>query len=195
MSKLFPPDDDDLIFFRAAMKDVKPLKRLPVVKTRVKKTSRLSQGKAVPVCKKVVKFDKDLIFSLSDPLEQNVTAEDKLFFKRQGPQIKVIKKLVRGEMAYSACLDLHGMTVTQARKAVMKFLLLSHESGFRCVQIIHGKGQFNSTLKNHVNYWLPQIPLVLAFSSAQARDGGRGAVYVLLAKPPFLKNIIFNHEL
>lgn len=35
-------------------------------------------------------------------------------------------------------------------------------------------------LKTHVAYWLPQHSDVLAFSSAQSRDGGTGALYVLL---------------
>ncbi len=90
---------------------------------------------------------------------------------------------MRGEIPRSACLDLHGMTVDQARLAVLEFLLMSQKAGFRCVQIIHGKGKLSQTvpkLKNHVNYWLAQFPGVLAFSSAQARDGGTGGVYVLL---------------
>ena len=184
MSKYFPPDDDDLSFFREAMKDVKRLERSAAVKAAVKKVPRLSQiSKAIPVVEEAYKVAKDLLFSLSDPLDHSVTAEEKLFFRRQGPQVKVIKKLMRGEIVRSACLDLHGMTVEQARLAVMEFLQTSQKSGFRCVQIIHGKGQLNPKLKNHVNYWLPQIPGVLAFVSAQARDGGRGAVYILLAKP------------
>ena len=35
-------------------------------------------------------------------------------------------------------------------------------------------------LKTHVAYWLPQLNDVLAFSSAQSRDGGTGAIYVIL---------------
>ena len=126
-----------------------------------------------------------MLQSLSDPVEQSIAAEDKLFFKRQGPQNKVIKQLIRGEITRSACLDLHGMTIEQARLAVINFLSKCREANFRCVQVIHGKGQLSQTgpkLKNHINYWLPQIPWVLAFASAQARDGGRGAIYVLLAK-------------
>lgn len=187
MPRYFPPDDDDLIFFRNAMKDVKRIKQSPALKkTAVKKKSALgSSRQSASKIEKVHKIDKALFQSLSDPVEQNITAEDKLFYRRPGPQSKVIKKLIRGEIIRSACLDLHGMTIEQARLAIVNFLTECRKSNFRCVQVIHGKGQLSQTgpkLKNHINYWLPQIPWVLAFSSAQAKDGGRGAIYVLLAK-------------
>ncbi|HET8706021.1 MAG TPA: Smr/MutS family protein, partial [Pseudomonadales bacterium] len=35
-------------------------------------------------------------------------------------------------------------------------------------------------LKSSVNHWLRQLPQVLAFCSAQPKDGGLGAVYVLV---------------
>jgi len=187
VSRYFPPDDDDLIFFRNAMKDVKRIKQSPVLKkaSAKKRPGLNSSSKLVSKHEKVHKVDKDLLQSLSDPVEQNIAAEDKLFFKRPGPQSKVIKQLIRGEIIRSACLDLHGMTIEQARLATIHFLTECHKANFRCIQIIHGKGQLSQSgakLKNHINYWLPQIPWVLAFSSAQPKDGGRGAIYILLAK-------------
>lgn len=189
MSRYFPPDDDDLVFFRNAMKDVKRIKQSPVLKkaSAKKKPDLNSSHQLVSKSEKVYKIDKDLLQLLSDPVEQTLEAEDKLFFKRPGPQSKVLKQLIRGELIRSACLDLHGMTIEQARLAIIHFLTECRKSHFRCVQVIHGKGQLSQTrpkLKNHINYWLPQIPWVLAFSSAKPKDGGRGAIYVLLSKPP-----------
>jgi DNA-nicking Smr family endonuclease len=181
----FPPDEDDLIFFRNAMKNVRRIKRSATLKkSAVKKNTRLNPShKSVSKNEQVHSTDKDIFLSLVDPVEQAITAEDKLFFKRQGPQNKVIKKLIRGEIIRFARLDLHGMTIAQARLATINFLTTCRKANFRCVQIIHGKGQLSDAkLKNHINYWLPQIPWVLAFSSAKAKDGGKGAVYVLLAK-------------
>ena len=77
------------------------------------------------------------------------------------------------------------MTVEQARSAVLNFLLYSRGHHHTCVRIIHGKGRFSPSgakLKNYVNCWLMQISWVLAFSSAHQRDGGTGAVYVLLRR-------------
>ncbi|MES2141677.1 MAG: Smr/MutS family protein [Pseudomonadota bacterium] len=189
MSKYFPPDDEDLIFFRKAMQDVKRSKRIPVLKKTPKKFSPLKQRiKSISEKKEVQhKFTMPLP-PLSDPITQIIAVEEKLFFRRQGPQLKVIKKLMQGEIPRSACLDLHGMSVEQARLAVVQFLQVSRSAGFRCVQIIHGKGQLTPKLKNHINYWLPQIPWVLAFSSAQPRDGGAGGVYILLGRSPSTSN-------
>ncbi|MDQ8039794.1 MAG: Smr/MutS family protein [Rickettsiella sp.] len=179
MSKYFLPEDEDLIFFRKAMQDVKQTKKKPVLK----KSFPLNQ---------LVKSTNDVhsklsvsSLLLSDPKEQTLNAEDRLFFSRQGPHPKVIKKLTRGEIMRSACLDLHGMSVEQARSTVVEFLLRSRKAAFRCVQIVHGKGYLSQTgpkLKNHLSYWLKQIPWVLAFSSAQERDGGAGALYILLSR-------------
>ena len=51
--------------------------------------------------------------------------------------------------------------------------------------ILHGKGDRSSTpalLKSYVNKWLPALPQVMAFHSAQRHHGGAGAMYVLLKK-------------
>ena len=184
-----PPDDEDLIFFRKAMQDVKRLKNERILEKSVKKNAPLNQPFKLMQVKEIehkfVPFNPLLLY---DPIEQIIGAEDKLFFHRPGPQGKVIKRLMQGEIPRSACLDLHGMSVEQARLAVVQFLQVSRSAGFRCVQIIHGKGQLTPKLKNHINYWLPQIPWILAFSSAQLRDGGTGGVYILLGRSPSISN-------
>ena len=57
--------------------------------------------------------------------------------------------------------------------------------GIQVVKVVHGKGHINgqALLKTAVNGWLRQMPEVLAFSSADARNGGTGAVMVLLKRP------------
>ena len=70
--------------------------------------------------------------------------------------------------------------------ALAAFLDRCGHRGARCVHIIHGKGHGSSNqgpvLKNKVNAWLRQREEVLAFCSAQPKDGGTGAVYVLLRR-------------
>ena len=55
-----------------------------------------------------------------------------------------------------------------------------------CIRIIHGKGlssgKQKSVLKTYINHWLSEHERVLAFHSAKAKDGGTGAVYVLLKR-------------
>ena len=80
---------------------------------------------------------------------------------------------------------MHGLTTEAARDALYKFIKTQTENHKRCLLIIHGKGGHEGAppvVKNLVNRWLPQFDTVLAFHSAQPKDGGHGAVYVLLKR-------------
>ncbi len=184
MTKFIPPDDDDLVFFIKAMQGVKRTKSSRLARPRQKKVvSNLDKSRSI----REQENDVAQIFAihLFDPVEQTIGAQDRLYFSRPGLQSKRTKQLMQGQIQQSDYLDLHQMSVEQARSAVINFLLRSREQGYRCVRIIHGKGRLSSSgakLKNCVNCWLVQIPWILAFSSAQARDGGTGALYVLLSR-------------
>ena len=99
------------------------------------------------------------------------------------PVNKILRKLSKGQYTIEAKLDLHGMTVAQARAAVTEFIGFHHQHGERVLLIIHGKGYQGRMpkLKNALNQWLRQAAPVLAFCSAMPGDGNRGAVYVLLS--------------
>jgi len=123
--------------------------------------------------------------SFSDGFDTGtVASEEDLFFARPGLQQRQLQRLRRGQLACSATLDLHGMTAATARGEIVSFIDSCRARQLRCVHIIHGKGYGAGgdmpVLKNRVNSWLRQHHDVLAFCSAQPRDGGRGAVYVLL---------------
>lgn len=115
-----------------------------------------------------------------------VTQEATLSFKRIGIQQSVFKKLKDGHLPWRAAVDLHGCTVEQAREAVLQIIFDAQQEGITVIKIVHGKGysQENqgSLLKTCVNGWLQQHRAVLAFHSATAKDGGNGAVFVLLKK-------------
>ena len=97
----------------------------------------------------------------------------------------MLKKLRQGKNPIEHSLDLHGLTVVEARKELLGFFDECKASGLRHAIIIHGKG-FRSkdrpVIKPMVNRWLRATDNVLAFHSAQPKDGGNGAVYVLLKK-------------
>lgn len=106
-----------------------------------------------------------------------------------GVDPRLVRRLRRGEFAYQAHLDLHGMTADEARGAVEKFLAQAFQDGKRCVLIIHGRGKNSKdqipVLKSRLIGWLARgqwSRLVLAFTSARPYDGGVGAVYVLLRR-------------
>ncbi|MCH1921321.1 DNA endonuclease SmrA [Shewanella sp. A3A] len=115
-----------------------------------------------------------------------VKPEDMLSFKREGVQDAVFKNLRLGQYHVAAELDVHALSVTQARDFLLSFLQAQIKRGHRCVSIIHGKGYsskpFPALIKSCVNYWLTQVDEVIAFHSAQRHHGGYGAVYVMLPK-------------
>ncbi|MDH5649477.1 MAG: Smr/MutS family protein [Gammaproteobacteria bacterium] len=168
---------DDL--FRQAVKDAQPLKQ--------DRTSPYRKRRK-PVPEKTREDEQEVMASLlSDGFEPaDVETGDELLFQRGGIQNTVMRKLRRGQFAIEAELDLHRRTSEEARELLNQFLVVSQQSGYRCVRVIHGKGLGSEgrvpVLKNKINSWLRQKQEVLAFSSAIARDGGTGAVYVLLKK-------------
>ena len=114
--------------------------------------------------------------------DETITADDKLSYFNQTLPHKVRKQLQKGQFAIDDKLDLHNLTVEEARTMVAVFLQQASAQGSRCVLIIHGKGRdINAPiLKNKVKQWLPQSEYVLAFCSCLPKHGGTGAVYVLL---------------
>ncbi len=95
-----------------------------------------------------------------------------------------MRALRRGGPSIEDELDLHGLTVAQARPLLIAFLNACRENDFRHVRIIHGKGLRSETrggvLRGMVASWLMQRDDVLAFHQARPADGGSGAVLVLL---------------
>lgn len=107
-------------------------------------------------------------------------------FARAGVQQRLLRRLARGQIAVEDDLDLHGMRVHEARDALARFFDECARRELRCVRIVTGKGLGSPgtapVLKAQVDRWLRLLPQVLAFHSATARDGGTGAVYVLLRR-------------
>jgi DNA-nicking Smr family endonuclease len=101
---------------------------------------------------------------------------------------RTLERLRRGRLRTEARLDLHGMTQDAAHRALTAFIPRVQASGMRCVIVVTGKGRISEgggVLKNQVPKWLnaPDLrPLILAFSDTQPRDGGSGALYVLIRR-------------
>ena len=119
--------------------------------------------------------------------ECEVATHDYLLFARPGIQQRLLADLQRGAVPIGLEVDLHGLQAEHARQILAEFLAECARQRVRCARIIHGKGMRSSTrapvLKSKVNYWLRLYDQVLAFCSATRRDGGTGAVYVLLRNP------------
>ena len=173
--------NDDTALFREMMADVKPLSNKKsaekVVPPKPRPSSKPQQ--ATPSASTVHGFA---------PREHapDVAPEEALFFARSGLQTRLLRQLKRGELRPEARLDLHGQTLSEAGAQLAAFLEMSQASGLRCVCIVHGKGHRSAegrpVLKTQINQWLRDLPAVLAFSSAQAKDGGMGALYLILKR-------------
>ena len=169
--------------FRAAVRDVKPLpatnrvepfreppppipaKRLEDEYAVLEDLSRLAHGDDVP--------------GLDD-----VEIEDDALFLRPGLPREILRKLRRTHWVIQEHLDLHGLTSEEAALATGQFLAECRRGGMRCVRIVHGKGlrsrNREPVLKHRIRKLLMRRDDVLAFVEPRAREGGGGAVVVLL---------------
>jgi len=174
----------DESFFREAMSGVTPLvtnqNNDKVVHNQQKPKARVRDQ---------FDFEDDLVINdpLSDELEiTEVDGGEILSFCRDGIQKNVFKKLRSGAYRISDELDLHGLSVKQAKQVLVYYLQEAAQFEGCCVRIIHGKGlssgKQKSVLKTYINHWLSEHDRVLAFHSAKIKDGGTGAVYVLLKR-------------
>jgi DNA-nicking Smr family endonuclease len=156
----------------------------------VKRLRQPAQAPARPKPRPQARFARlDDLEVLRESLDANAAelygeAGDTLTFRRPGVQDSVLRKLRRGQYRVEAELDLHGLTVAQAKEALRDFLEGMFRARARCVRIVHGKGLRSGhrgpVLKNAVNALLQRTDAVLAFCSARPVDGGTGAIYVLL---------------
>ena len=121
----------------------------------------------------------------------HVAPFDELAWKNDGVQEGVYRKLRLGRYPLQATLDLHRMTVREAREALYGFILEALAMDLRTVLVSHGRGERSATparIKSYVARWLEDMPEVLAFHSAQRHHGGYGATYVLLRKSAEKRN-------
>lgn len=171
--------DEDLDLFREAVADARPVR---------------DPGKVLPDRPKPrplpIHSRRDEAAALEETLHGPDWLSDELDIGegdthlRHGLPPKVLRDLARGRWAVQARLDLHGLRVEEARRAVVAFLAAARRQGARCVCIIHGKGQRSpggeAVLRQRVRTWLVQRDEVLAYCDAPPGLGGSGAVQILL---------------
>jgi DNA-nicking Smr family endonuclease len=172
-------EDDDVLAFRRAMQDVRPLKDSKrVAATRRPRRARAGFARA----ERAAVLRESLQPSGLDLYQAQ--PGDELLFRRAGVPETVLRRLRRGLYRVEGEIDLHGLTATEAAAALGHFLRAAQQRELRCIQVIHGKGLRSGTrgpvLKNLVNTLLRQADAVLAFASARPVAGGTGATLVLL---------------
>jgi DNA-nicking Smr family endonuclease len=173
--------DDDHKLFRRVMAETKPLKttaRVALPASKPKPGARFSRADAKAVLDESLQADID---------ELETSSGEALRFKRASVGRTTMRMLTRGSYAVQGEIDLHGMTLAEAKPRLEAFIRRCATNNKLCIRIVHGKGlgsgERGPVLKQAVNRWLRRWDVVLAFSSARQVDGGTGAVYVLLQSP------------
>jgi DNA-nicking Smr family endonuclease len=169
---------DEAQLFREAVRGVKPLgASVPAVGTpkKVRARARFTRADRAAVLR------ESLEAAAADP---GSAAGDELVFHQPHIHVRIVRRLRRGEYRVQREIDLHGMSVPQAKQALRHFLIEALEEQVRCVRIVHGKGLRSGhrgpVLKGVVSALLRNTGAVLAYVSARPVDGGTGALYVLL---------------
>lgn len=173
-----PPDEaiDDGMLFRSAIGHVRHVIAPPQAEPppKPKPVARQRQLDDIAVM-------RELLVSPIDEID--IDGTEALSYARDGQSPKVLRKLKRGGFAVQDELDLHQLRADEAQSILAEFIAHARNQSCLCVRIVHGKGLRSTrgpVLKALVDRWLRHRIDVLAFCSAPARDGGTGAVLVLL---------------
>jgi len=170
--------DDEAALFNAAMRDVKKLGGRKAGPTARPETDAV--GQKPPAARQLRPAVAPVKRShVLPPLAAGASAD---------VDSRTMDRLRRGQLRPEARIDLHGLTQDRAHQALERFIARAQTAGVRSIIIITGKGRISmggGVLRNQVPQWLnaPGIrPSILGFSPAQPRDGGDGALYVLLRR-------------
>lgn len=99
---------------------------------------------------------------------------------------ETLRPLTKAQIAalpVEAVLDLHGQTAAAAESSLSGFFRESARLGLRKVLVIHGKGLHSDdtpVLGKTVQRFLESCPLAGRHGPADKRNGGNGAVWVLI---------------
>lgn len=173
--------DNDDNEFKQAMRGVKPLKQDTHKKHSNTKRSLPSRHRSPTESTDIMPYTYD--FNLINT-DNWVSGEETITFKQPGIQKKIIDNLKRGMIPWEARIDLHHHTAGEAMAVIDCFIEQARSEGLRVLLVIHGKGSMSRNdkpiLKNILAQHLRQSSNVIAYHSARPRDGGTGALYVLL---------------
>jgi DNA-nicking Smr family endonuclease len=183
----------DADLFAAAMAGVKPLKRKPAAASRVPaveaKAGARTAGK--PVAGKPAAVPPTILVSRPRPQPLRPSVPDLSPDGRQFDR-DVSRALSRRKLVPEATIDLHGMTLAAAERAVTRFLERASSQDLRVVLVVTGKGlreeggrTIDGRIRGEFVGWLNRgdnRERVRAVRAAHAHHGGTGAFYLLLRR-------------
>jgi DNA-nicking Smr family endonuclease len=174
---------DEADLFALAMREVKPLRQEGAKRAAPDGAAPVARAETAAGAIRAVRSLERGPIRTTDKLPELKTGASPGLDKRMAARLK------RGQLAIEGRIDLHGMTQDKAHRALEAFLGASQGAGKRCVLVITGKGLRptgeTGVLRNLVPRWMNAPAIrgrVLSFCTAQPRDGGTGALYVLLKR-------------
>lgn len=177
------PADADAELWARAMADVRPLgERRPAVKA-----PRRAAAAPAPAAPPVPPEAFEDLVARHSPFDVEESGET-ITARVPDLDYDILRRLRGGAIPPENRLDLHGLMRTEAEPRLVRFIEAERAAGRRCVLVIHGRGNGSDrgpVLRDLVRRALARPPLaghVLAFTSAVPRDGGPGALYVLLRR-------------
>lgn len=173
---------DDFALFQKSMQGVQKMDTsniAPIEKNKKKKLDSQTLAKRAAATGPMEMDNAEL--SDTQAMLNPVASQATLNYRIATLQHKVFEDLKAGNLRWFEAVDLHGCTVEDARFAVLQIIQMAKDENQNVIKIVHGKGP-EAILKTYVNSWLRQHRDVLAFVSAPEKQGGTGAVLVLLKR-------------
>ncbi len=191
VQEVAPEEISDAYLFKTALGGVKKIDNSNIAK--IERTDLRKKPDAKTLAKRAAAegaFEvNDAELSDTQAILNPVASQATLSYRIATLQHKVFEDLKAGNLRWFEAVDLHGCTVEDARSAVLQIIQIAKDENQNVIKIVHGKGP-DAILKTYVNGWLRQHRDVLAFVSAPEKQGGTGAVLVLLKRAE--KNPKFN---
>lgn len=104
------------------------------------------------------------------------------------------RRLMRGQLAVDATIDLHGLRQSEAHAALSRFVSARYANGDRTLLVITGKGmkkngygnlEQRGVLRAMLPRWLSEpalMPMIAGWEVSARTHGGEGAFYVRLRR-------------
>lgn len=190
-------DPDDLLTFERLMSGVQPLEDAGARRVSTSQDdvdSRLTKQSRAQRALEHETSEREALAKLHALVEEGSRFEvqddgRRIEGRRRGVDGGLVRRMRHGEIPVDATLDLHGMRVDEARKAVEAFVRDRRTKGDRMVVLVHGRGRNSPgqqpVLRGEVAAWLSDGPAskhVSAFLTSPPEHGGEGALSVLLAQ-------------
>lgn len=118
------------------------------------------------------------LYYFSDTFQPLLDHDGPVRYLRADADSVELKKLQRGAYHPDIFLDLHGLTLHQAKKELAALINFCLNEQLYCASVMHGHGK--NILKRQTPLWLAQHPAIIGFHQAPKAYGGKAAILVLI---------------